>query len=101
MPKYDQVKAEHVVPGIRALLEELHAELDALEASVTPTWEGLVEPVERIVDRISRAWGTVSHLKASAKQRPPLDSWGWAGSLLHGGWMGYVSIQTQFNMIQI
>lgn len=54
------------MPGIRALLAALHAEIDGLEASVTPTWEGLVEPVERIVDRISRAWGTVSHLKVCA-----------------------------------
>ncbi len=29
-----------------------------------PSWEGLVQPLERIVDRLSRAWGTVSHLKA-------------------------------------
>lgn len=64
LPRYDEVAAEHVVPGIRALLAELHAEIDALERSVQPTWEGLVEPVERVVDRISRAWGTVSHLKA-------------------------------------
>jgi oligopeptidase A len=63
-PAYSEVKAEHVVPGIRALLAELHAEVDKLEASVEPTWEGLVQPLERIVDRLSRAWGTVSHLKA-------------------------------------
>ncbi|EFN52299.1 hypothetical protein CHLNCDRAFT_139059 [Chlorella variabilis] len=63
-PAYSEVKAEHVVPGIRALLAELHAEVDRLEASVEPSWEGLVQPLERIVDRLSRAWGTVSHLKA-------------------------------------
>lgn len=39
-------------------------QVDRLEASVEPTWEGLVQPLERIVDRLSRAWGTVSHLKA-------------------------------------
>ncbi|GAB4814977.1 hypothetical protein N2152v2_002023 [Parachlorella kessleri] len=64
LPNYDQVKAEHVVPGIRALLAQLNSELDGLETSVEPSWEGLVEPVERLVDRLSRAWGTVSHLKA-------------------------------------
>lgn len=63
-PAYSEVKADHVVPGIRALLAELHAEVDQLEASVEPSWEGLVQPLERIVDRLSRAWGTVSHLKA-------------------------------------
>lgn len=39
-------------------------QVDRLEASVEPSWEGLVQPLERIVDRLSRAWGTVSHLKA-------------------------------------
>ena len=63
-PNYDSVLPEHVVPGIRSLLDNLHKELDDLEAHVQPTWEGCVDPLERIVDRISRAWGTVSHLKA-------------------------------------
>ena len=63
-PDYSAVKAEHVVPGIRSLLSQLHAEVDELEAVVVPTWEGLVHPLERIVDRLSRAWGTVTHLKA-------------------------------------
>jgi oligopeptidase A len=31
---------------------------------VTPTWSGLVEPLERISDRLGRPWGVVSHLKA-------------------------------------
>jgi oligopeptidase A len=62
-PKFDEVKAEHVVPGMRALLTRLHAEIDALEAGVEPTWAGLVEPLERISDRHSRTWGVVSHLK--------------------------------------
>ena len=52
------------MPGIRSLLSQLHAEVDELEAVVVPTWEGLVHPLERIVDRLSRAWGTVTHLKA-------------------------------------
>ncbi|KAI3432836.1 hypothetical protein D9Q98_010420 [Chlorella vulgaris] len=67
-PAYADVKAEHVVPGISALLADLHAQLDALERSISeqsePTWAAVVEPLERIVDKISRAWGTVSHLKA-------------------------------------
>lgn len=62
-PLYDQVKAEHVVPGVKALLGQLHKEIDALEGSVTPTWEGLVEPLEKLTDRHQRTWGIVSHLK--------------------------------------
>lgn len=46
-------------------------ELVELEKNVQPTWPGLVEPLEKIVDRLSVAWGTVSHLKA-VKDSPEL-----------------------------
>lgn len=62
-PLYDQVMAEHVVPGITSLLEQMHKEIDTLEANVQPNWT-VVEAVERMTDRLGRAWGTVSHLKA-------------------------------------
>lgn len=29
-----------------------------------PSWPKLVEPLERIVDRLAVVWGAVSHLKA-------------------------------------
>ena len=62
-PLFDEVKAEDVVPGIAQLLDEVNSELDELEKKVEPTWSGLVEPVEQLTDRLSLAWGTVSHLK--------------------------------------
>jgi len=63
-PRFDAVEASHVVPGIRKLLGDLNAEIDALEDNIVPTWEGLVTPLEVITDKLSKAWGTVSHLKA-------------------------------------
>lgn len=51
------------MPGIKSLLAELNSNLDELEKAVQPTWEGLVEPLERLSDRIERTWGAVSHLK--------------------------------------
>lgn len=62
-PLFDQVKAEHVVPGVRYLLGELNREIDELETSVKPSWSELVEPLEKITDRHQRVWGIVSHLK--------------------------------------
>jgi Zn-dependent oligopeptidase len=73
LPAFDKIKAEHVVPGIRELLAQLNADIDALEQDVVPTWAGLVEPIERIFDRLERAWGAVSHLKVgrmSSQTRP-------------------------------
>ena len=63
LPLFDQVKAEDVVPGITQLIKELNEEVDELEKYVKPTWSGLVEPLELLTDRLSRAWSTVSHLK--------------------------------------
>ena len=62
-PQFDKIQAEHVVPGIKTLLADLNASLDELEKTVQPTWEGLVEPLERLSDKIERTWGAVSHLK--------------------------------------
>lgn len=73
-PLWDQVKAEHVVPGMTTLFSQLHAEIDDLEKNVQPTWSGLIEPIEKIADRLSRAWGTVSHLKAVKDTKPLRDA---------------------------
>jgi oligopeptidase A len=61
-PRFDLIRSPHVVPAMRQLLEELDTELKELEASLRPTWEGLVEPLERLGDRLSVPWGIVGHL---------------------------------------
>ena len=62
LPRFDLFETEHVVPGIRALLAELRSELDELEASIEPTWTGLVERLESMSDRLGFGWGMVGHL---------------------------------------
>ncbi|RMZ53333.1 hypothetical protein APUTEX25_004821 [Auxenochlorella protothecoides] len=64
LPAFDAVRPEDVVPGIREVLARQHAALDELEKGLQPTWSGIVDPLEHIADRMARAWGTVSHLKA-------------------------------------
>jgi oligopeptidase A len=63
-PPFDVVEAAHVRPAIRALLKRLEAELVELEKTVDPSWPKLVEPLEKIVDRMTVVWGIVNHLKA-------------------------------------
>lgn len=63
-PPFDSVKPEHVRPGIRALLKQLENELDELEKNVEPKWEKLVDPLEKLFDKLSVVWGMVNHLKS-------------------------------------
>ena len=44
-----------------------------LERTVEPTWPKLVEPLEKIMDRLVVVWGAVNHLK-SVKDSPELRS---------------------------
>ncbi len=64
LPRFDRFETERVVPAIRQLLGELSASLDALEARVEASWEGLVLPLERMNERLGHAWGLVGHMLA-------------------------------------
>ena len=61
-PAFDRIGAEHVAPAMRQILDELDGALRNLEAHARPTWEGLVEPLERLGDRLRVTWGIVGHL---------------------------------------
>jgi oligopeptidase A len=63
-PRFDAVEPKHVCPGMRALLQQLENDLAELERTVQPTWPGLVEPLEKIVDRLTVVWGVVNHIKS-------------------------------------
>ncbi|XP_061336893.1 probable cytosolic oligopeptidase A [Gastrolobium bilobum] len=63
-PPFDVVEPKHVRPGIRTLLKKLEGELEELERTVEPSWPKLVEPLEKIVDRLSVVWGIVNHFKS-------------------------------------
>ena len=62
LPRFDLIRPEHVVPGIRELLAELGDALTRAEAGVGPAWEQSIAPLEEITDRLSLGWGTVGHL---------------------------------------
>jgi oligopeptidase A len=70
LPAFDRIRPEHVEPGIRSLLAELTGEIESLESSHQASWEGLVEPLERIGDRLGFAWGIARHLLAVKSSDP-------------------------------
>ncbi len=64
LPRFDCIEPVHVEPALRELLALLSGELRAVEREAAPTWQALVEPLERIGDRLDRTWGVVGHLMA-------------------------------------
>jgi len=66
LPAWDRVEPEHVEPAIRQTLREVGEEFERFEASLAAeramTWESLVEPLERMGDRLERPWSAVRHL---------------------------------------
>jgi oligopeptidase A len=71
LPPFDQIVPTQVGPAMTQLLSELEASLAQLEATVQPTWEGLVEPLQSIEERLGWSWGIVGHLMG-VKNSPEL-----------------------------
>ncbi|MBY0576183.1 MAG: oligopeptidase A, partial [Gallionellaceae bacterium] len=65
LPRFAEIKPEHVAPAIEQLLAENRALIARLLAdSAPPTWQNFVVPMEDANERLSRAWGPVGHLNA-------------------------------------
>ncbi|GAA6617977.1 M3 family metallopeptidase [Scytonema sp. NUACC26] len=71
LPPFAEIQPEQVVPAFNQLLAELDQELVGLEASVEPTWSGLVQPLENLTERLYWSWGIVNHLMG-VKNSPEL-----------------------------
>ncbi|KAI3961843.1 hypothetical protein MKW98_022048, partial [Papaver atlanticum] len=67
---------EAQIRGFKTLLKQLGNDLVVLEKSVEPTWPKLVDPLEKILDRLQLVWGIIDHLqnvKDSADLRSAID----------------------------
>ena len=63
LPRFSELKPEHVAPALERLLAEGRTSVaHALQAEAT--WEAFVAPLEDANERIGRAWGQVAHLHA-------------------------------------
>jgi oligopeptidase A len=65
LPRFAEIKPEHVAPAIEQLLAENRALIARLLGdSAPPTWQDFIVPMEDANERLSRAWGPVGHLNA-------------------------------------
>lgn len=75
-PPFDRVRPEHVVPAIQQILKAATKRLHRLEQNLTPTWNGLADPLEQLNVAFEYSWDVVSHLmgvKNSDKLRSAYD----------------------------
>ncbi len=65
LPRFDIFSPADVTPAITRLLEDARALVDQLETpDASADWDNFVEPLERVTERLGRAWGVVGHLNA-------------------------------------
>jgi oligopeptidase A len=65
LPPFSRIRSEHVVPAIDMLLQQNREEIHRLLETVgKPDWASFVEPIEKLDDRLNRAWSPVSHMNS-------------------------------------
>ena len=65
LPKFDQIRPEHVVPAIDYLLAQGRECVEKLATSnEAPTWQNFANPLEDMEEKLGRAWSQVGHMNA-------------------------------------
>ena len=63
LPRFADIRPEHVSPAVDQLLAECRAAVEkAVSDPGEASWAGFVAPLEDVNEKLSRAWGQVSHL---------------------------------------
>jgi oligopeptidase A len=63
LPRFAEIRPEHVAPAVEEVLAEARAAVRRAEGAPA-TWEAFVAPLEDATERVARAWGQVAHLHA-------------------------------------
>src|SRR5579885_893733 len=67
LPPFSAIRPEHVLPAIETALADYRARVDAVTAPGAPgNFESVMLELERLEQRLNRAWAPVSHLHSVA-----------------------------------
>jgi len=67
LPLFDQITPDHVSPAVDLLLEGASAALETVTAADFPArWTDMAAVLDVATEKLSRAWGAVSHLNSVA-----------------------------------
>ncbi len=65
LPKFNEIKPEHVSPALDLLLSEGRKTIDVLATNRdAPSWQGFTLKLEDLDEKISRAWSQVGHMNS-------------------------------------
>ena len=71
LPRFAEIRPEHVAPAIEELLEKNRALIERLLTGLSvTTWGDFVQPLVDANEHLSRAWGQVGHLNAVVNSAP-------------------------------
>ncbi|MFT3906920.1 MAG: M3 family metallopeptidase [Steroidobacteraceae bacterium] len=62
LPRFADIRPEHVEPALRELLAEQRARVAQIEALEQPTFDTVVRPLEEMRHRLGKVWSPVGHL---------------------------------------
>ncbi|MDP2865022.1 MAG: M3 family metallopeptidase, partial [Elusimicrobiota bacterium] len=63
LPRYDEIRPEHVGEAVEKMVEAVEAGLAAIEADTRPpTWGTVIEELNTLEDWFTKVWSPVSHL---------------------------------------
>ena len=66
-PLFDQIRPEHVAPAIEQLLAQAQTALETVTATEFPAqWSAMATTLDAANEKLSMAWGAVSHLNSVA-----------------------------------
>ena len=63
LPRYDEIKPEHVAEAVEKMISEVERGAARVEADpALPAWASVIEELNTLEDWFTRVWGAVSHL---------------------------------------
>ena len=69
LPRFAEIKDEHITPAIDLLLKENRAVVEKVRGDDhPPTWQNFVQPMVDAGERLSRAWGAGIAFKCGDEQ---------------------------------
>ncbi|MEW5905665.1 MAG: M3 family metallopeptidase [Elusimicrobiota bacterium] len=65
LPRYDEIRPDHVIPAVDAMVADVEKDLARIEKDLTPpSWDAVIEELNTMEDRLERVWSPVGHLNA-------------------------------------